>query len=127
MQKIGIITINKVLAQSLSIHFNNNPDFGYEPYQLLNPRQAVLDAEVIGIDLAVVDVVDGPLKSAAQLLEFCGQMREKVPGCKMLLLVSQDDKTGQGTAMGAKRRMLIDGYIFSDTSLDYLLAKLSAL
>lgn len=57
VKKIGFITTNKVLAQSLAAAVRSNPDLRLEPFLLLNPHQATLDADLAGIDIAVVDVI----------------------------------------------------------------------
>lgn len=126
MKKIGFITTNKVFAQSLAAAVANNPDLEFAPFLLLSPRQAALDAEVLQIDIAVVDVVDGAANAAETTLAFCEGLRRAVPGCHLLLLVSQEDRLGRGMAIGAMKRNIVDDFVFYDTTLQYLFAKLSA-
>ena len=122
MKKIGFITTNKVLAQSLADTIKNHPDWGFEPFLLLNPRQAALDAEVLKIDTAVVDAAD-----SNETKRVCETLRQAVPGCRLLLLVPQDGKTGRKMAIQSIRSKAADDFVFYDASLDYLFAKLAAI
>ena len=127
MKKIGIITKNKVLAQSLAFLIKNNPDLPFEPFVLLNLKQAAMDAEILKIDIAVVEMVAGTTKETEMILSLCTDLRRTGPGCQILLLVPQDNKEGRDMAMKAINAKVVDDYVFFDTSLDYLLAKLLAL
>lgn len=126
MKKIGFITTNKVLAQSLAAAVRNSPALEFEPFLLLNPGQASLDAEVLKIDIAVVDVMDGASKEIETAGSLCEKLRGAVPGCRLLLLVSQDDRTGRKMAIRAMKSKTADDFVFYDTTLEYLFAKLAA-
>lgn len=126
MKNIGLITTNKVLAQSLAAAIKSNADLRFEPFLLLNPHQASLDVEVLKIDAAVVDVIEGASKETEMTLSFCKELRNAVPHCRLLLLVSQGDKAGQKMAIDAIRNQVADDFVFYDTSLAYLFAKLAA-
>lgn len=126
MKKIGFITTNKVLAQSLAAAVKNNPDLRLEPFLLLNYHQATLDAEVLRIDIAVVDVMDVTSKETETALSICKKLRQTVPGCRLFLLVSQDNKKGRKMAVNAIKSRAADDFVFYDTSLEYLFAKLAA-
>jgi len=118
MKKIGFVTTNKVMAQSLAATVRSNPDLGIELFLLLNPKQAALDAEVLELDAAVVDVSDTALEGS------CDMLRQAVPGCRLLLLVP---KTGHGMAIKAMKTHAAADFVFYDTSLEYLFAKLAAI
>lgn len=126
MKKIGFITTNKVLAESLAAAVKGNPHLGFEPFVLLDPRQASLDVEVLKIDVAVVDVIDGAAKETETVLALCKKLRAIAPGCRLLLLVAQDGETGRRVAIGAMKSKAADDFVFYDTSLQYLFAKLDA-
>lgn len=126
MKKMGFMTTNKVLAQSLGAAVRNNIELGFEFFLLLNPYQASLDAEVLNLDVAVVDVIEGGAKETETLLSFCKRLRETVPDCRLLLLVSQDDQPGREMAIRAVKTKVADDFVFYDTSLEYLFAKLAA-
>ena len=120
MKKIGIITTSKILAQSLAAAAKSYPNWEFEPYLLLNPQQAVLDAEVLRLDAVVIDAADAALNETESL---CQTLR-KTTGCRLLLLAP---KTGSSMAIKAIESKIADDFVFCDTSLDYLFAKLAAI
>lgn len=126
MKKLGFVTTNKVLAQSLAAAVKSNAALGLEPFLLLNPQQAPLDAEVLKLDIAIVDVMDTMVEEPEAVLCLCERLREALPHCRLLLLVSQDDKAGKKMAVNAVKRKAADDFVFYDTSLEYLFAKLTA-
>ena len=126
MKNLGLITKNKVLAQSLASLIKNNPDLEFNPFTLLNFRQAALDAEVLKIDVAVIEMLEGTSRETGITLSLCEELRQVAPDCMILLLIPQDNKEGRDMAMTATKRKAADDYVFLDSSLDYLLAKLLA-
>ena len=127
MKKIGFITTNKVFAQSLAALIKDSPDLQLEPYLLLDLRQAALDAEVLKIEVAVVEEVAGVAAEAETIRSLCQKLRRTVPGCQILLLVPPNDAVMYNRAMEVVADKLADDFIFCDASLDYLLTKLLAL
>jgi hypothetical protein len=126
MKKIGFITANRVLAQSLAAAVRNSPDLKMEPFLLLNSHQAALDADLARIDIAVIDVMDVTSKETETALSLCEKMRQTISGCRLLLLVSSDNEKGCKMAIGAVKSKTADDFVFYDTPLEYLLAKLAA-
>ena len=124
MKKIGFITKNKVFAQSLAALIKSNPDLPFEPFAFHNLRQAAMDVEILNIDVAVVEMIAGTTKETRMILSLCEELRQAAPGCQILLLVPQDNKEGRDMAMTAVNSKTVDDYVFLDTSLDYLFAKL---
>ncbi len=126
MIKLGFISSNKILVQSIAAVIKNNPDFEFETFTLLNPCQAALDAAILELDIAVVDMAAGFFKTPNALWAFCENLRQDVPACHTLLLVPQEDREMLSLAMKAKEDKLAGDFVFTDSSLDYLLAKLIA-
>jgi len=126
VKKIGFITKNKVLAQSLALLIKSNLDLPFEPYVLLSIEQAAVDAEIFGIDVAVIEMIEEASVESGVILSLCKQLRTMDPGCQILLLVPQDSKNNREIAMKAVNTNIVDDYVFLDASLDYLLAKLLA-
>ncbi|MGI6169436.1 MAG: hypothetical protein ACOYI4_07000 [Christensenellales bacterium] len=124
MKKIGFITTNKVLAQSLAAAVGSDLDLRLETFLMLNLHQAALDAELARIDIAVVDVMD--VKETETVLTICKKLRQTVPDCRLLLLVSQDNKKGRKMAIDAIKSGVAHDFVFYDMSLEYLFAKLAA-
>jgi len=127
VKKIGFITKNKVLAQSLASLIKSNPDLLLEPYVLSNFAQSAIDVEVFGINAAVVDMTADGHEETGVVMTLCKELRETCPGCRILLLVPQDNKLSRDEAMKAVDEKVADDYLFLDTSLDYLIAKLLAI
>lgn len=125
MKKIALIT-NKILGQSLASVIKGKPDLELEPYLMPNFGQALLDAQVWQVDIAVVDLVHNFAKGTEALSIFCEELRRTLPQCHILLLVSQDDMRTHDIAIETLKSKVADDYVFYDTSLNYLLAKLVA-
>ena len=127
MKRIGFITRNRVLAQSLSAFIKNNPELPFEAVILQNISQAVLDAEVMKIDIAVVEMAAGTAKEAAAISSLCEALRNAVPNCRILILTPPDNQAGRDAAISATRLGCADDYIFFDSTIDYLFTKLLSL
>ena len=126
MKKIALITKNKILAQSLAAAMKAMPDMEFEIFMLLNSQQALVDAEIFEIDVALIDVLDCYTKEKKTPLSFCEELHKSLPNCHILLLVSQDDLACRGMATEAKKNKIVEDFVFYDASLKYLFAKLSA-
>ncbi|MEA4911951.1 MAG: hypothetical protein VB092_04965 [Oscillospiraceae bacterium] len=121
MKKIGFVTNNKMLAQSLASVLADGADFSL--LVIAKGAQAVLDAEILQPDIAVVDA-DSELGTA---LHLCGELRRAAPGCRLLFLLSRKSRTDSEIAVAAKKSGRIDDFLFYDSSLDYLVAKLRSM
>lgn len=130
IKKIALITTNKILAQSLDSAIRSMPNLGFEFALLLNSGQALLDAEILEVDVALIDMglmneMDCDGKEKETTLSFCERLHNNLPNCHLLLLVSQDDRVNREMATEAKKRNIVDDFVFYDASLKYLLAKLT--
>ena len=65
-------------------------------------------------------------KQTKMPLLFCEKLNEKLPNCHILLLVSQDDEVNRKMATKAKKKKLIDDFVFYDASLKYLISKMTS-
>lgn len=126
MKKIAFITTNKILAQSLAAAIQGRPDLKFEFFLLLDPQQALLDAEILEIDVALIDVMDCGIEGEKNPLAFCEKLHKTLFNCRILLLVSQDDEICRSKAAEAKKNKIVDDFVFHDASLKYLFAKLEA-
>ena len=126
MKKVALITTNKILAQSLAASMKSMPDLNFEFFMLLDANQALVDAEIFEIDIALIDVMDRGTEEKETLLSFCELLHKKLPNLHLLLLVPQDDPVKREIATEAKKKKIIDDFVFYDASLKYLFAKLSA-
>jgi len=126
MKRIGFITKNKILAQSLISYIKNNPDLPFEPFALLSIEQAVIDAEVFGIGIAIIEMIGEAPAETGVMMQLCKDLRKMNPDCRILFLVPQENIYNRDIAMQAVNDSVIDDFVFTDTSLDYLMAKLLA-
>lgn len=131
MKKVALITTNKILAQSFDSAIQCIENLDFELILLLNSRQALLDAEILEIDVALIDIgfvdaIDNGVAEKGTTLSFCERLHKRLPNCHILLLFSQDDSANRKMATEAKESKIIDDFVFYDASLKYLLAKLSA-
>ena len=87
MKKIALITKNKILAQGIDAAIKAMPDLEFELFLLLNSHQALLDAEIFEIDVALIDVMDcnAEVKGAqmsfmrtSQIAIFCCSFRKMI-------------------------------------------------
>ncbi len=124
MKKIALITTNNILAQSLAATIKTTSKVEFDFFLFLNYDQALLDAEIFEIDVALIDVM--AFNSKEKPLSFLLRMHENMPNCRLLLLVSQEDKVSRKIASQAKQMKIIDDFVFYDASLKYLFAKLAA-
>ncbi len=127
MKKIGFITENKLFAQSLASIIRHYPDLEFEPCFLMDPKQAVLDADIQEIDIAVVDMTLAVLARPEEVGALCEKLRMAGAVRRILLLVQQNDHARRDAAITAIKSKIADDYVFFDTSLDYFLTKLLAL
>ena len=119
MKKVALITTNKILAQSLVAAMREMADSDFEFFILLDSKQALMDAEIFEIDIALIDLKETHLS-------FCELLHKKLPDAHLLLLVSQDDHARREIAGQAKKKGIVDDFVFYDASLKYLFAKLSS-
>ncbi len=127
MKKIGIITTNRIFAQSLCEALLNSYNNIFQPYLLLNPDQVLLDVDILEIDVAVIVAMDGDRANASLKVTTCRNMRNQCPNLRIIWLVSQEDEKSRLLAMEALHSKVIDDFVFYDTTLQYLFAKLDAL
>ncbi len=126
MKKVAFITTNKILAQSLDTAIKAMSDFEFEFFMLLDANQALIDAEIFEIDIALIDLMDRSVEEKDTILLFCELLSQRLPHAHLLLLLSQDDLIRREIASQAKKKSIVDDFVFYDASLKYLFAKLSS-
>ena len=125
MKTILFISTNKILGQGLSADILAKPEIGFKWAAQLNYSQAVVGADIFHADMVIVDVVDQmDMEYAA---DICQSLRENNRAVMILLLVRPDQPIVRRKSVDAQKAGLIDNFVFYDSSLTYLLAKLEAL
>ena len=124
MKKMLFISKNKVLGQGLLAAIKARPELGLEWLPQFSYSEAAIGADVYHADVVILDVMDGAV--ADQVLELCRTLRGNSAVIQLLLLVRQDHPQVRAMAVGAKQTGLADDFVFYDSSLAYLFAKLAA-
>lgn len=128
MKKIAFISTNKLLGESLQSSIQTSIP-KVEVILLLNPKQVILDAKILEIDVALIDLTfsdNQEINNNIQCL-LCEEISLSLPKCHIILLVSQHDKENRKIAFKAKQDHKIDDFVFYDASIKYLVAKLSSI
>ena len=127
MKKVALITTNKILAQSLAVAMKTIPELNFDFYLFLNYQQAILDAQVFEINVALIDVTGCQGAERETPFKFLAGLHNSLPNCHLMLLVSQEDTKCRELAEQAKKNKLIEDFVFYDASLQYLMAKLESI
>ena len=125
MKTVLFISPNKMLGQGLSAAFQSKPELDFLWSAQLNYPQAVVGVDIFQADVAILDIADQA--DMEQAVEICRSIRRNKQNVKILLLVRPEQAIVRKVAVDAKNAELADDFVFYDSSLTYLLAKLEAL
>ena len=125
MKTVLFISSNKMLGQGLSAAFQSKPELDFLWAAQLNYPQAVVGVDIFHADVVILDVVDQA--DMEQTVDICRSIRRNEQDIKILLLVRQEQAVVRKVAVDVKNAGLVDDFVFYDSSLTYLLAKLEAL
>lgn len=124
MKTVLFISSNKMLGQGLSAAFQSKPEFEFLWAAQLNYPQAIVGVDIFHADVVILDAADQADMERA--VEICRSIRRNEQDVKILLLVRPEQATVRKVAVDAKNAGLADDFVFYDSSLTYLLAKLAA-
>lgn len=125
MKTVLFISSNKVLGQGLSAAIHAKPELDFLWAAQLNYPQAIVGVDIFHADVVILDVVDQVDVELA--VEICRSIRQNEQNIKILLLVRPEQAVVRKVAVDTKNAGLADDFVFYDSSLTYLLAKLEAL
>lgn len=125
MKTVLFVSSNKILGQGLSAAILSKPEFDFRWEAQLQYSQALVGADVFHADVVLLDVADQVDMKRA--LEICQSLRQNSQTTKILLLVRPEQAAVRAQAVDAKNAGQVDNFVFYDSSLSYLLAKLAAL
>ena len=122
MRTIVLIMRRRPVAQGLmqkmiddaSLHLLYEPDYA----------QADIAIRTHAASTALIEVSESGEYDTSHCLALCTWLRKETPGCKLLLMCPEQDKTGVAQAVEAKKDGCIDDFVFYDSSIDYLVSKL---
>ena len=131
MKTVLFISSNKVLGQGLSAAIHAKPELDFAKPELdflwaaqLRYPQAVVGVDIFHADVVILDIVDQA--DMDQAVRICQPLRQVEQDLKILLLVRPEQSVVCSRVIDAKNAGLIDDFVFYDSSLAYLLAKLAA-
>ena len=124
MKTVLFISSNKMLGQGLSAAVQSKPELDFLWAAQLNYPQAVVGINIFHADVVILDVVDQA--DIEQAVEICRSIRRNEHDVKILLLVRPEQPIVRKVAVDTKNAGLADDFVFYDSSLTYLLAKLAA-
>ena len=125
MKSVLFISSNKMLGQGLAAAIQAKAELGFLWIAQLNYPQAIVGADIFHADLVLLDIVDQA--DIEQAVEICRGFRRDAQEVKILFLVRPEQALMRKVAVNTKNAGLIDDFVFYDSSLSYLLAKLEAL
>lgn len=125
MKKVLFISSNKMLGQGMSAAFQSKPEQEFLWAAQLHYSQAVVGVDIFHADVIILDIVDQ--EEMEQAVKICQSIRLDEQSVKILLLVRPEPAAVRKRAVDMKSAGLADDFVFYDSSLTYLLAKLEAL
>lgn len=124
MKTVLFISSNKMLGQGLSAAFQSKPELDFLWAAQLNYPQAVVGIDIFHADVVILDIADQA--DMEQAVDICRSIRQNEQDIKILFLVRPEQAVVRKVAVEAKNVGLADDFVFYDSSLTYLLAKLAA-
>ena len=124
MKTVLFISSNKMLGQGLSAAIQSKPELDFLWAAQLNYPQAIVGVDIFHADVVVLDIVDQVDMELA--IEICRSIRQNEQDMKILLLVRPEEAVVRKIAVDTKNTGLADDFVFYDSSMTYLLAKLAA-
>lgn len=125
MKTVLFISSNKMLGQGLSAAVQSKPGLGFRWAAQLSYSQAIVGVDIFHADVMILDIVDQA--DMEQAVSLCQSLRQRKQGVKILLLVRPEQAVVRKIAVDIKNAGLADEFVFYDSSLTYLIAKLEAL
>ena len=125
MKTLLFISSNKMLGQGLSAAIQSKSELGFLWAAQLNYPQAIVGVDIFHADVVILDIVDQ--ENMDEAIEICQTFRQDEQNVKILLLVRPEQAAVRKVAVETKNNGLVDDFVFYDSSLTYLLAKLEAL
>ena len=125
MKTVLFISSNKVLGQGLSVAIRAKRGFNFRWMARINYLQAAACVDIFHADVVILDIVDQA--DMDQAVGICQPLRQVEQDLKILLLVRPEQAAVRKVAVETKNNGLVDDFVFYDSSLTYLLAKLEAL
>lgn len=125
MKTVLFISSNKMLGQGVSAAIQSRSELDFLWAAQLNYSQAIVGVDIFHADVVILDIVDQ--ENMEQAVQICRSIRGNEQNVKIFLLVRQEQAIVRKVAVDTKNAGMADDFVFYDSSLTYLLAKLEAL
>lgn len=115
----------RAIAESLLLKFRGSQDICliYEPnHNIANIIIHNYDAKA-----ALIEATESGPYGMNYCLALCKKIRKQTPGCKLILMCSEQDEENVRQVVNAKGKKLIDDFVFYDVTIDYLVSKLMSI
>ena len=124
MPKILLLMWRKAIAESLLAELRREPGLQlfYEP----DYTKAVTSISSHASKVALIEVSETRERNISYCLDVCASIRSETPGCKLILMCSEQDEEAVEQTINAKHEGHIDDFVFYEASLGYLTSKLLA-
>ena len=129
MTKIIVSIQHGLLAEAVTKALQESDDF--QPIRIPVPRKGgntVEQCQILGAEMLLAEVSYAPGTTLKTRLEEMEQMRQQLPGCKLVLLCDENSTPEIAHAvMLAKKDGRIDAFFYASVTTKYLLAALASL
>ena len=122
MQTVILLMWRQPVAQRLMMKLREEPDI--QLVYISDYKKAEADILMNKSGVILIEAAEAGEGDVSDCLVFCVRLRKITPDFKLLLLCPATDEKGIASAVDAMRSGLIDDFIFSDASIDYLTTKL---
>ena len=120
-----LVLRRKIIAEALIKAFEKNRSM--ETFSVYDYESAGPAAESRKPHLALVEIPESYGSPALETLDVCDKIKKASPSCKILLMCPELDKESVYLCTEEKKQGGIDDFVFFDSSMEYLVAKLEAL
>ena len=125
MKKIAFVSRRKIVAEGLKAVFAAHEELDFCLLPLIPPQTAETDALVYLPDILILDVT-GEMQGEV-LFSLCRTLKKNQKECRIILLLGEAETEYHTLSVQARQQKLADDFVFYDSSMEYLLAKLRAL
>lgn len=117
----------KAFAQGLALALQSRSEEELDVRVISAYDRAAACIEKLQAQLAVIEIPEFSEVKAEDCLDICKAVREGCSCCRLLLMCPESDRRATETTIEARREKKIDGFVYYDASLDYILSMIESL
>ncbi|HZK26609.1 MAG TPA: hypothetical protein VFD00_03600 [Thermoclostridium sp.] len=122
MPTIMLIMHRKAIVQGLMNRLRDSPDLRLIYENNYDNAKAAINS--YDPNVALIEVAESGPFDITYCLLLCKELRINTPGCKLLIMCSEQDEYNVKLVVDAKGKKQIDDFVFYDVTTDYLASKL---